>query len=102
MSAYEIPFLSQPQTFTIDLAGTTYRLATSWNMHSQCWVLDIATPDGEQVVAGIPIVTGTDLLKQYAYLGVKGRLFVQSAGDVTKVPGFADLGASGLVFFVTD
>lgn len=102
MSAYEIPFLSQPQTFTIALSGVTYRLTTSWNTSSECWVLDIATPDGTPIVSGIPIITGVDLLQQYAYLGIAGRIFVQSAGQVTRIPGFNDLGADGQVFFVTD
>lgn len=102
MSAYEIPFLAQPQTFTIALAGVTYRLTTTWNIASQCWMLDIATPDGVPIVSGVPIVTGADLLGQYAYLGIAGRIFVQSAGQVTKVPGFSDLGSDGQVFFVTD
>ena len=102
MSAYEIPFRAQPQTFTIALAGVTYRLTTAWNIFSQCWTIDIATPDGTPIVSGIPIITGVDLLAQYAYLGIAGKLFVQSSGQVTKIPGFTDLGSDGQVFFVTD
>ena len=66
------------------------------------WALDISGPDNLPLVQGIPIVTGADLLGQYEYLGIGGKIFVQSSGDLDAVPGFADLGASGLVFFVTE
>lgn len=102
MTAYEIPFSPQPQTFTIALAGVSYRLSTKWCGAMNAWALDIAGPDNVNLVTGIPIVTGTDLLGQYAYLGIGGGIFVQSSGDLDAVPGFADLGQSGLVFFVTE
>lgn len=101
MAAYEIPFTPEPQTFVIALAGVDYRLTTVWNKASESWTLDIMKPDNTPIVTGIPIVTGSNLLHQYAYLGIAGKIFVQSAGDVTKIPGLADLGIGGLVFFIT-
>ncbi len=101
-TAYEIPFSPQPQTFTIALAGVSYRLTTRWCGAMSAWALDIAGPDNLPLVSGIPIVTGADLLGPYAYLGIGGSIFVQSSGDLDAVPGFNDLGASGLVFFVTE
>lgn len=101
-TAYEIPFGPQPQDFTIALGGVSYRLATRWCEPMQAWGLDIYAADGVALVTGIPIVTGTDLLGQYAYLGIAGRIFVQSSGEVTAVPGFDELGEGGHVFFVTE
>lgn len=102
MIPYEIPFTKEPQTFTIPLGAVSYRLTTSWCSPAACWTLDIALADGTPLVSSIPIVPGVDLLKQYAYLGIVGKLFVQSSGDATRVPGFADLGTTGFVFFVSE
>lgn len=102
MAAYEIPFTAEPQTFVISLAGKDYRLTTAWNQEAGHWTVDFLKPDNSPILTGVPIVPGTDLLAQHAYLSLGGRVFVQSSGDVTKVPGFADLGNDSLVFFVTD
>lgn len=102
MTAYEIPFSAQPQTFTISLGDTPYRLTTRWCSFMLAWVLDFVGPDGADLLLGVPLITGTDLLGQYAYLGIGGSIFVQSSGDLDAVPGFDDLGGAGLVFFVTE
>ncbi len=102
MTAYEVPFSPQPQTFTISLANVSYRLTTKWCAALEAWILDIAGPDNLPLVTGIPLITGTDLLAPFAYLGFGGSLFVQSSGNLDAVPGFNDLGTSGLVFFVTE
>lgn len=101
-TAYEIPFTAEPQTFVIDLAGTAYRLTTRWCTAANHWVLDILTPDDTPVILGIPVVPGVDLLGQYEYLGIKGKVFVQSAADQYATPKYADLGDRSLVFFVTE
>ena len=101
-TAYEIPFSPQPQTFTIALIGVSYRLTTRWCGAMLAWALDIYGPDGSALLLGLPIITGVDLLGQHKHLGIGGSIFVQSSGDLEAVPGFNDLGASGLVFFVTE
>lgn len=101
MTTYEIPFSPQPQSFTIALNGGSYRLTTRWCAPMLAWTLDIADADNVPMVQGLPLVTGTDILKQLAYLGIKGSIRVQSSGEITKVPGLAELGISGLVFFIT-
>lgn len=101
MSAYEIPLTAEPQTFFIDLAGTTYKLTLKWCSPMGCWILDIANSDEIPLIMGIPVITGVDLLKQYAYVGIKGRLFAQSLGDLFSPPTFTNLGTGALLFFVT-
>ena len=102
MTPYEVPLSPEPQAFVIALARVNYRLQISWCAPAGCWILDISQPSGEPVVAGIPVVTGVDLLGQYGYLGLGGKLFVQSAGDATAIPGFADLGVTSQLYFVTE
>jgi hypothetical protein len=102
MTAYEIPFAAEPQTFVISLGGVVYRLTTTWCDAAPNWVLNVEHPDDGPLIMGIPIVPGVDLLGQYEYLGIKGKIFVQSAATPTRTPGYDDLGAASLVFFVTE
>lgn len=101
MSAYEIPLSPQPQTFLIDLLGTQYRLSFAWCAPHGTWTMSIATAGGDPIVQGIPLVTGTDLLAQYAYLGILGSLFCQSLEDVDAPATFENLGVNSLLFLVT-
>lgn len=101
MSVYEIPLRAEPQTFLIDLAGDSYRMTIRWCGAMAAWVLDLDTPEREAVLHGIPLVTGTDLLGQYEYLGIEGQLRVQTLGDLEAIPTFENLGTNGVLFFIT-
>lgn len=102
MTPYEIPLANDPQTLQIPLGGIVYTLTVQFNSIAGSWTLDIADAQRVPIVSGIPMVTGVDLLEQYAYLGIGGRLEVQSDGDVTAVPQFNDLGVTGRLFFVVE
>ena len=100
-AAYEIPTRSaSPERFDISLSGTDYRLTIKWNQFLTCWVLDIDTPRGFPVVHGLPVVTGTDLLKQSKHLGIPGELRASTDGDVDTPPTFENLGQSGHLYYV--
>jgi hypothetical protein len=47
------------------------------------------------------MITGTDLLNQYRYLGIAGSLVVQSSNDPSLVPNEKTLGTTGHLYFVT-
>lgn len=100
---YEIPLSPQAQTFNIALGGTTYRLTVQWNnAPTGGWVLDIADSDDVPVIAGIPLVTGIDLLEQYPDAGINGSLEVQTDTDLFAVPDFSNLGKTSHLYFLTD
>lgn len=100
---YEIPLSPQAQTFNILLGGATYRLTVQWNnAPTGGWVLDIADANDTPIVAGIPLVTGCDLLEQYEYLGINGQLEVQTDTDLAAVPDFSNLGTTSHLYFLTD
>lgn len=100
VTAYEIPLSPTPQTFTITLGGVEYRLTVKWNTVSNCWVLDMASPTGGAVLMGIPLVTGADLLAQYAYMNFSGQLVVQTDDITDVIPTFDNLGVNGHLYFV--
>lgn len=110
MRIFEIPLSPEPQTFTITLSGRELRLTVRWFEPPAVvaepggWVMDMARAvDNAPIVAGVPLVTGADLLEPYAYLGIKGQMRVFTDGNRNAVPTLDNLGtASHLLFGVED
>lgn len=99
---YEIPLTPARQKFRIQLGGVTYTLTFSWNnAPTGGWVVDIADANEVPIVAGLPLITGADLLEQFAYLGIGGQLIVQSDFDVNAVPTYQNLGLTSHLYFLT-
>lgn len=100
----EIPFrAAQAQRFGITLAGTPYNMRLTYNVAQDGrWILDIGDASGALLVAGIPLVTGVDLLAQYAYLGFGGTLVVTTDRGAGEVPTFDGLGVTSHLYFIAD
>jgi hypothetical protein len=101
MTPFEIPLSPQAQVMTITLAGIAYQVAIHWCAPMQAWVADFADTSENPILQGVPIVTGTDLLDQFAYLNFGGELIAQTDHAVDAVPTFANLGSNGHLYFVT-
>jgi len=101
MSIHKIPLTPTPQIFNITLADKEYRITVRWNAAPDGgWYLDIASPDnGESIIAGIPIVTGSDLLEQYEYLNFGGALCCYG-GNINLAPTFENLGVDNQLYFL--
>lgn len=100
MTPYEIPLTPEPQRFTIDLAGVTRQMRVYWCKDAQCWCFDLFDLKGQDLLLGVQIVTGCDLLGQYAHLGIGGSIIAQTDHDPSAVPTFDNLGTSGRLYFV--
>lgn len=99
-TAFEIPTQPQNQQFTIMLSGLQYTLIVRWNKFSDAWSMDVLDVSGNDLLLGAPLVTGTDLLAQFAYLGIGGQMIVQSDGETDSVPTFESLGSTGHLYYV--
>lgn len=100
MPFYEIPLSPRPQRMTIPLGGVTYQLRFGYADEPEGgWFMDIADAGGNPLVLGVPLVTGTDLLQQYRYLGIPGRLWVTTDADPDAVPTFDNLGVTSHLLF---
>lgn len=100
MAVFEIPLSPTPQSFSINLAGVVYNLNFAYRDAPEAgWLLDIADANGVSLVAGIPLVTGADLLAQYEYLGIGGVLYVLSDDNAADVPTFTNLGVTSHLYF---
>lgn len=102
MTQYVIPLTAEPQTFAITLAARQYTLTFRWSSAAEGgWLMDIAdTESAVSLVAGIPLVTGADLLAPYPDLGIGGMLWLYAIDDLP--PGYGDLGTTVQVIFETE
>jgi hypothetical protein len=98
---FEIPLSPQPETFNIALAGVTYGFTVRWNVQNASWIIDIADASGNPIVSGIPMVTGADLLEQFAYLGLNFALIAQTDNAPDVVPTFETLGQTSHLYAIT-
>lgn len=88
--------------FSTILAGVTYNMRLTYDVAQDgCWILDIGDADQNLLVSGIPLVTGVDLLAQYAYLGFGGSLIVTTDRGAGEVPTWDGLGVTSHLYFVT-
>lgn len=97
---FEIPLVAQNQSLSITLVGKVYNLYVYWNKPANVWCMDMASQDGTVTLNGIPLVAGSDLLAQFAYLQIGGVLTCQTDGDPYAAPTFDNLGTTGHLYFV--
>lgn len=101
MNVNQIPLAPKAERFSIAMAGVTRILTLHWCAPMTQWCLDIADADSVPIVQGLPLITGADLLGQYAYLGLGGALYVQSDDAADAVPTRDNLGSISRLYFVT-
>lgn len=104
----EIPTQAgQPFSESVTLQGVAYTLQFLWNTVMQCWTVDFYDATGTvEVLLGVPLVTGSDLLEQYGYLtlGAYAVLTAMTIGpgiSPDSVPSFTNLGIDGHLYVTT-
>ena len=98
---YEIPLSPSPQVFSVTLNGIQYELTFTWRDAAMGgWMMDIADRAGTPIACGLPLVTGSDLLAQFAYLDMRGGMTVLTDGDKFATPTFRNLGIRSHLFWM--
>lgn len=101
MAEFLIPLTSIPQEFSVSLDGREVTIYQRWNEYSG-WVIDISnTATNSSIIAGLPLVTGVDLLEPFPELGFVGSLLVYTDGDAMAIPTLDNLGADSNLYYVT-
>ncbi len=99
---FEIPL--QPaahQQFNITLNNVEYRFTVRWCDPAQAWTLDIADSTGTtQLINGLQLLPGSDLLEQFAYLAIGGQLQVQTDNNPGAPPTFQNLGLTSHLYYI--
>lgn len=99
-SINEIPLSADNQQFSISIAGTGYKMAVSWR--DPVWCLDLLSDDSTPLALSMPLITGTDLLAQYAYLDLGFALVVGTDIAGQENPTKTDLGITSHLYVVTE
>jgi hypothetical protein len=102
---YVIPLTpSQNSTFAIFINGVQYILAFQYanaidgdGVQEAGWQLDLMDQNNSPLILGIPLVTGANLLAQFAYLGLGFAMFCYTAGNPSAPPTFNNLGGAAQV-----
>lgn len=102
MALFKIPLANTPQIFDIQLNNVSYTVTCYYNTMLSSWLIDMQYSDtGVYLFASLPLVTGVDLLAQYEYLGIGGKLIVYTDGDRKAIPTLDNLGIDSNLYFET-
>lgn len=96
-SLVELPLQARPQRFRAIIGGLGYRFTVQWCDPAQAWRMDVSNDAGEALVNGLMLVTGCDIVEQFAYLGFNFKLAAYTDHAPEQVPTFENLGATGHV-----
>lgn len=97
----ELPFISAPQSVTVQLGSAKYRFKTQFNSRSGVWTLDLYDGASQQLmVASVPMVLGQDLLEPYNF-GI-GRIVCIDTSKQGAEAGPNDLGVRVKVYWVSE
>lgn len=103
LNAFRIPLVNTPQKFAIDLNGRSFIMECVWNPEMLSWLISMYDGDTEECIfATMPLVTGVDLLAQYAHLGIDGSLIVYTDGDEHATPSEANLGVESNLYYLVE
>jgi hypothetical protein len=101
LQVFEVSVVSAPQEFQVTLSGVDYRVRITWCWPIQCWIMDMYDASTlDPILLGNAVVTGADLLAQFAYLGFPGLLVVQTDHDRLAQPTFDNLGTLSHIFYI--
>ncbi len=100
---YKIPLTNIPQRFLISLSGRSLTIENRYNAEARYWTISLFDGDtGDVIFTNMPLVTGTDLLRQYKHLGLVGKLFVLTDGDNNATPTEKSLGVDSNLYYLVD
>ncbi len=103
LNIFKIPLSNIPQTFDIEMNGKAYTITCRYNTEMASWLLSMADGDtGADLFDSMPLVTGTNLLAQYAHIGLDGSLIVYTDGDEFAPPTEANLGIECNLYYAID
>ena len=90
---YEIPITQKgSQSFTHTVDGVKHRVTLRYVFATDSYTLNLSRFEGSferSLISGMPLVTGADLFKQYAYLGVGQFSVFPATGDFENPTGEA-------------
>lgn len=81
-------------TVVVDGVAATYFVVLDYNEIAQYWAMSIYDSNQNLLVAGIPLVTGLNTLRQYQYLGIGSIYIVNTGASTEDYPDDTNLGSA--------
>ncbi len=82
----------------VDGAALSLNLSIYWYYMAGCWLMDIYSAQGAQLLSGVPMITGSypaaNLLGQYAYLAIGSAYLLNQSGGASDYPSSSNLGTT--------
>ncbi|MDE8556127.1 phage baseplate plug family protein [Pantoea vagans] len=100
MALSEILLSPDNQQFSFAVKGNSYSFRILWR--DTCWLLDISDNTGAILIAGLPLVTGTDLMEQFTHMGLGFSLLVVCDVPGQDYPTETDLGTRSHLYIITE
>ena len=98
--SFEIPLIAAPQTFTLVIDTVPYRFRLRYcDTPMGGWILDIYDQFLNPLACGLPLVTGSDLMEQLAYVGIAGSAYVATDGAWPVTPTHDNLGTGSHLYW---
>lgn len=101
MNIAEIPLTPDNQQFTTAINGVNYSILMLWRDNAG-WIIDLLDSTGADIVTGIPLVTGANLLAQFSYLNIGFGLALVCDDPAQDYPTKTDLGINSHLLVVTE
>lgn len=103
MAIYKIPLNGGQEKFKVRFDGVQYYCTLYWNYYEQNWFISFyLAEDNTPLMLSMPLVTGVDLLRQFRYLGLTGKLVVYTNGGSFETPTYENIGTESNLYFVVE
>lgn len=100
MNLVEIPLTANNQSFSVTINNVDYQMSVIWR--ETFWALDINDANAQPLALSLPLITGADLLAQYAYLNLGFSLIVLCDKAGQEDPTKDDLGTYSHLYVFTE
>ena len=100
---FRIPLTNEPQKFNITLDEIEYTMICRYNPEMPNWTICMIDAITQvPIFTCLPLVTGVDLLSQFAFTGIKGSMIVYTDGNAGAIPTLENLGQESNLYSLVD
>ena len=97
---FEIPLSSGAQKFSIRLGENTLQIRLVWREAERVgWFIDLFDNDGLDLITGIQLRSGRNILEEHAHLGL-GALTVSLDVDTSRDPPYDEMGSKVQLYWM--
>ncbi len=97
---FEIPLSSGAQKFSIRLGENTLQIRLVWReAEGGGWFIDLFDNEGLDLITGIPLRSGRNILEEHAHLGL-GALTVSLDGETSRDPAYDEMGSKVQLYWM--